>query len=532
MQNLTIQKLCIGLIALAFFIAAPWITTELLEGNSMPVLVLGAIAAILLFVYGLGDRCWLLIPFCLPVEGNLNFLPLNFSLQETAIIIVFCYLLFRMIFGLDVGWRLGPAYVWVPLAGLLAVILYHWVSSGDIGIKLLGGTGWGGRKYFKVLIAIFCLPLLASFPGMKWKDLQKVPLIYFLGCFVDIVPQSITTVFPSAAPYLWRVYSGVNIQEYGATLLGNFAAETGVTRIGSLGKLGMAIGLLVVCYVPGRTWLNPNRFWAIPVVLLGGLLCAVSGFRNTVVKYVFSMVAGLYGSIRWYALVIFPILGIGAFAAAFTQGKVFEYPLAMQRALSFLPGDWSPKAKVEADASSDWRGRMKKLFYDEYFEKNPVFGVGYHFNPEIAKRETDIYLAVVQRKLEEGDEYADVRGFMERREPHEGLVHALLVSGIVGTSFFIFFCGALLGQIYQSLRRTPPRETTPIQTWAVALNSTTVVGFFLLGGDYTSFLISVCPVAMLLYRESRLRAEALFSAPMDLTETDGPIILSGSYQRP
>lgn len=508
MQNLTVQKICIGLVMLVFFVAAPWITSELLGGNSVPLLSVGAIAVLLLFVFVLGERCWWLIPFCLPVEGNLNFLPLNFSLQETAILVVLCYLLLRMIFGLDVGWRLGPSYLWVPLAGLLIVIFYHWISSGDIGIKLLGGSGWGGRKYFKVMIATLCIPLLASYPDIKWTDLQKVPLIYFMGCFVDIVPQTITTVAPAAAPYIWRVYSGVNIQEFGATLMGNFFGEAGVTRIGSLGKLGSAIGLIVVCYVPGRTWLNPQRVWAIPMVLLGALLCAVSGFRNTVVKYVISMVAGLFGSIRWRALMILPVLMLAAFAASLTQGRVIDYPLAMQRALSFLPGDWNPKAKTEADASSNWRLRMKELFYRDYFFKHPILGLGYHFDPEIAKRETEIYLSVIQRKLEEGDEYADVRGFMERREPHEGLVHALLVSGVLGTTFFVFFCAALLTQACRSLQLTPPPLTTPLQTWVVALNFSAVIGFFLLGGDYTNFLIGACPTAMLLFRESCLRAAA------------------------
>jgi hypothetical protein len=312
-------------------------------------------------------------------------------------------------------------------------------------------------------------------------------------------------MIPATAPYIWRVYSGVNIQEFGTTLMGNFFGDAGVTRIGSLGKLGTAIGLVVVCYVPGRTWLNPNRVWAIPMVLLGALLCAISGFRNTVVKYVISVIAGLFGSIRWRALIILPILLLAAFAASLTQGRVLEYPLAMQRALSFLPGDWNPKAKTEADASSNWRLRMKELFYRDYFFKHPILGVGYHFDPEIAKRETEIYLSVIQRKLEEGDEYADVRGFMERREPHEGLVHALLVSGVLGTTFFIFFCAALLAQVSRSLKQTPPELTTPLQTWVVALNSSAVIGFFLLGGDYTNFLISVCPVAMLLYRERLLR---------------------------
>ena len=184
MENLTVQKVCLGLITAAFLLAAPWLTSITLEGNTLPLIILFGGALLLLFVYGLGNRCWMIIPFCLPIEGNLNFLPLNFSIQELAIISVFCFVLLKMIFGLNLSWRLGPVFLWVPLSGLVAVIMYHWLSSGDVGIRLLGGTGWGGRKYFQIMVAVFSLPLLASFPEIRWADLQKVPLLYFLGSFV------------------------------------------------------------------------------------------------------------------------------------------------------------------------------------------------------------------------------------------------------------------------------------------------------------------------------------------------------------
>ncbi len=505
MQNLTVQKVCLFLLTLGFFVAAPWLTSETLSGNSLPLTILGAVAVLLLFVYGLGDRCWLIIPFCLPVEGNLNFLPLNFSMQELAVITVFCYLLFRMIFGLDVAWRLGPALLWVPLSGVLAVILYHWISSGDIGIKLLGGTGWGGRKYFKVMVAFLCIPLLASFPGFRWKDLQFVPFIYFLGCFVDIIPDLISTFVPATAPYIWRIYSGVNLAEFGATLQGNFAMEQGITRIGNLSKLGIALSLVTLCYFPPRTWLQPSRLWTMPLLLLASLLCALSGFRNAVFRLIFSVLAGLFATIRWKALLIFPVLFAGMVGVALTQGKVFNYPMAMQRALTFLPGDWDAKAKREAGGSSEWRGKMKTLFYAEYFPKHPLLGVGYHFDPELAKRDTDVYLAIAARQAAAGDEFADVRSFIEQRMPHEGPVHILLVSGLVGSVFFVAYCAALLFYAFRSVMKTPPRQVAPIQIWGLALLLPQVLGFFIVFGDLTNFLTQVCPVAMLLYRADRMR---------------------------
>jgi hypothetical protein len=534
MQNLTVQKVVLALITLTFFIGAPWLISETLGGNTLPLVSLGAVAVLLFFVYGLGDRCWLIIPFCLSITGNLNFLPLNFSMQELAILAVFCYLLFRMIFGLDVAWKLGPAILWIPLAGVFSVLLFHWISSGDIGIKLLGGSGWGGRKYFKVTLAILCLPLLASFPGMRSQDLQKVPLVYFLGSFVDIVPDLLTTFVPATAPYVWRIYSGVNLAEFGATLQGNFLGEKSITRFGTLARLGAALGLVTLCYFSARTWLQPNRLWAFPVVLLGGLLCTVSGFRNTIFRYGLSVFAGLFATLRFKSLLLLPSLAAGALAVAFTHGTVLNYPLPIQRSLAFLPGNWDGQAIRETEGSSKWRKKIDELFYKEYFGQAPLLGQGYHFDPELAKRDTDVYLAIVARQAAAGDEFADVRNFIEQRQPHEGPVHALLVSGVVGTVFFVAFCASLLFLSFGSVLKTPPKEVTPIQIWAVALLLPNVLGFFVVFGDYTSFFIGAIPVAALLYRFERLKtaARSAFSPETEVDLRGSPPEMAWALHQP
>jgi hypothetical protein len=512
-QNLTAQKVCLALITLGFFIAAPWMTSQTIGGNSTPILSFLGVVLLLIVLFVIRDRCWMIIPFTLPIEGNLNFLPLNFSIQELSIIAVSLYLLYRTIFGLNVVWRFGPASIWVPLALLLSIIVYHWVESRDIGIKLLGGTGWGGRKYFTVLMASFGMLLLNSFPGITWADLQKVPLLYFLGAFVDIVPGTISTLVPATAPYIFRVYSGVNLSEYGSSLRGNFSGETGVTRIGQLSLVGKAIGLVTFCYIPPKTWLALNRLWALPTVLLGGILCAASGFRGTVVGYSVAFFAAIYTTLRSFAFLLIPLPIVAGLAVALTQGTVFNYPLALQRGLSFLPGQWDAKASVEAGDSSKWREKMKTLFYKEYFAKAPLIGQGYHYDPNLAKTATDIYLAIVQRQAEAGDEFADVRGFIEQRQPHEGVLHALLVSGTLGIFFFSLFCLGFIFYAWRSVVRTPPNDITPIQTWCFALLLAQLVAFFLLFGDYTVFLIQVCPVTALMYRAETLRRAALKARP-------------------
>jgi hypothetical protein len=297
-HNLTAQKVCLALITLGFFIAAPWMTSETLGGNTTPLLSFLGVAILLIILFVIRDRCWMIIPFTLPIEGNLNFLPLNFSIQELSIIGLALYILYRVIFGLNVVWRLGPASIWLPLALLLSIIAYHWIESRDIGIKILGGTGWGGRKYFTVMIASFGMLLLSSFPGIKWADLQKVPLLYFLGSFVDIVPDALTTFVPATAPLVFKFYSGVNLGEYGVALRGNYGGESGISRLASLAKLGTSCSLVVLCYNPASVWLSPTKLWIAPTLLVSLFLTAASGFRSYFVKLTLSSTAAIYSTAR------------------------------------------------------------------------------------------------------------------------------------------------------------------------------------------------------------------------------------------
>lgn len=530
MGNLTVQKVVLALITTLFFVVSPWLTSETLKGNTFPLIALAGVAAVLLFVCGLGNRCWLIIPFCLPIEGNLNFLPLNFSIQELAIFTVFCYLILKMILGLDVHWRLGPALLWVPLSGLLVVILYHWIISGDVGIRLLGGSGWGGRKYFQVILAALSLPLLASFPGVRWTDLQKIPLLYFLGSFVDIVPDVLSTFIPSTAPLIWKFYSGVNISEFGSTLMGNFAPEQGITRFRTFARLGTALGLVTICYFPANSWLNPSRLWAPFVTILGALFCSLSGFRNTIFGYGLSLLAGLFATLRFRVFIIFPVLACFILLVGLTQGRIFNYPIQIQRALSFLPGAWDSRAIRETEASNKWRERIKTLFWTEYFSKNPILGVGYHYDPELARRDTDVYLAVASRQAEAGDEYADVRRFIEQRMPHEGPVHIVLVTGLVGAGFFIMFCAGLLIFAFRSIAKTPPQEIVPIQIWATAILLPQVLGFFIVFGELTYFLMQTCVVVSLLYRFVQLKDATPVFVPAGTSHQPPPSYQDSPWQ--
>ena len=159
---------------------------------------------------------------------------------------------------------------------------------------------------------------------------------------------------------------------------------------------------------------------------------------------------------------------------------------------------------------------MSELFYKEYFGKAPIIGQGYHYDPNLAMQETDAYLSIIQQRAQAGDEYATVRNFIEMRQPHEGPVHILLVTGSVGALFFVAYCLALFFYSFGSVIKTSSQQVTPIQIWSVATLTPQILGFFIVFGDLTGFLIQVCPVSILLYQFERLKAAARTTPPVPL----------------
>lgn len=529
MQNLTVQKLIIGLIVAGFFILAPWMTSEILDGNALPFLSLLGVGILLLFLFVLKDRCWMVIPFSLPIEGRLNFLPLNFSMQETAVMAVVAYIFIQIIMGRQISWRLGPKVIWVPLAGLLCILLYHWISSGDIGIRALGGSGWGARKYVSILLAVITMPILMSFSGASWKDFQKIPLIYFFGTFVDLIPELVSTAIPQASPYMFRVYSTVNLGAYGSTIVGNFEGGDSVVRFGTFRALGQAMVLVVISYFPFYVWLNPNRLWITPALILAFLATAFAGYRSAVFNYAALLFAGLYATGRSKVLLLLP-LGVGvALMIAATQGSLFEYPRSVQRALCFLPGQWAATVSQEAENSSKWRDRIRELFFLEYFKKAPWLGTGYGFDPEIAKKTTELFLRIAA--LKENDEWADVRSYIDMKQPHEGDIHALVVSGALGAGFFILFCLASVVFALRSVLKYKPQDLSPVQIWSLALLVQQSFSFFAVFGDYVETLTVMCPVVIILAASEKLRPTGAWEAD-PTTSQPAPFIPSHLSPRP
>ena len=508
-QNLTVQKIVLFLVGLTAFIFAPYICAETLGGNMVPFALILGVGFLLFFVFVLGDKCWLAIPLCLPMGGSINILPIKFSPFELSILLVIGYVFIQFFMTDRRSFSFGPPSIWIPLAVIGIILLYHWGRGGGIGLTMFGGEASGGRRFFTILVGMLALPAILWFPPLGDRWLRTIPLLYFIGNILDFVPWLISTLMPGFAPTIYRFYSTVNLDAY-ATSSGFY--ETTVTRFGPLGFMGLGLQVALISFYPAKLWIRPNYWW-VPVL---SILCLVgvifSGFRSYLFNYVVVSFLALFFSIRWSSFFLIPIGAMAIALLCLGQGSAFNLPLSIQRTLSPLPGNWSKVAVEAAESSNDFREAIQRIYRDEYLGKSGLFGDGFKYDQRFM---WDRALSFSERwQLRGGDEQA--RGFIEVRDHHVGWVAVHHPIGTVGLAAFIVLCLGSLVFVFKSVWSVPKGMLTPAQVWASALIVQIIVSHFAVFGAMHHFIPQLCILlgtAIVAYRQPSMRP--MVSIPED-----------------
>jgi hypothetical protein len=484
--SLTVQKLVLALIFLGGVIAAPFITNEFLAGNYLPLVAILSLLGAVFFLSFVGRNCWVLMPAFLGLSGKLNFLPANLSMLETATIISLLFLLYDTIYKKNLRLSLGPSWIWIPSLLFLGIIFYHWAKSGDIGLRILGGETYGGRKNWTLFIGFLSMPVLYSMVKQGDPLLRWVPFFYFLAVVADFIPFVLTTVLPPAAPFVYRIYSSVNLDAFQDTLYGSFGGVD-IVRVGSVGFFAMAAQLCMLAYFPAREWLRPKNWWCFPASLLCLLTCAFSGFRSYLFRYAVIWLVGGFSASRWVVLLFAPMAAFVIFVLVAGHGTLFHLPLAMQRALSPFPGKWDAVATQSAEGSSNWRETMRKVYWREYADKAGWFGAGMTYSRGLTQEGIEEFYLKLQRMPFENEE-ADARRFIERRQPHEGLLDVHYPTGWVGTFLLVVLLSACTFFVVKNIYITPKEQMSPDRVWVTALVLTETLSYFTVYGDLSTAL--------------------------------------------
>jgi hypothetical protein len=481
MKNLTTEKVIFGLIVLATFLIAPFLTTEFLSGNTLPVIFIFCLG----LIFALRDQLWILIALCLPLTGSLNILPVKFSPLELSILINLAYVLLKFIFTERRLIRLGPKEIYLPLLLIASILLYHWGSGGDLGLNMLGGQSSGGRRFFSILLGMLALPALLYFPLEKSPWLSRVPLLYLLGSLIEFIPFVVSSFAPSYAPYIYRFYSSVNLETYANSV--SFI-ENPLVRISQVGGVCLALQLVLFCYFPPRNWLRPTRWFVVPLSILLFLATAWSGFRSGLFNYVVAAGTALFLRSRWLVLLSFPLIGALLAFLVFGQGDLFHLPLTIQRALSPFPGKWNREVVMSAESSNDFRSNIQKVYVAEFMDKAGWLGNGYKFDSQyMADREGAIGTVMLEAS---GD--AQARSYITARDHHVGWVAVHHVTGWIGSGAFVLLCLGCLFYVWPHVLRPHSGDVPPEQVWAVALITQSILGFFTVFGALHNFIPPLC----------------------------------------
>ena len=506
MSNFTVQKLVLGLITLGAFVAAPWLTNEFLGGNPLPLAILFGVGFLLLFVFVLRDNCWIAVPLCLPLGGSLNILPIKFSPAELSILLVISYVVLQMFMTKRQSISFGPPEIWIPGILFAGVLLYHWGKGGGLGLSMFGGEASGGRRFFTTLSGMLVLPALLWFPLAKSPWLSRVPLLYLIGSIIEFTPFAISSAVPAMAPYIYRVYSSVNIEAYAGA---QAFRDDSMVRVGQIAPFALAVQLALLCYFPPRDWIRPSRWFVLPLSILSLGATIWSGFRSYLFNYVILSSVAIFFRARYLIFLGIPVI-MGAIAFLVVgQGSLFNLPFTIQRTLSPFPGKWDRAAMNSASASNDFRSNIQKVYKTDFMEKAGWLGEGYKFDARyMADRGADIGTLRMEASGE-----AQSKSFIIARDHHVGWVALHHVTGWVGFGAFVLLCLGSLFYVWRHVLKARFGDIPAEQVWSTALITQSVISFFAVFGSIQNFIPPFCVFLAIAIQSFRIQRPPILIPP-------------------
>ena len=408
-------------------------------GSSDMRFVAGVIAAIPLIVIfvKLKTNIWVLLPIGWYLPGRLPWLPVPFTVRDLCFMsVIFFFTLFFSTRALP--WRRKIStldyLIYINLAYLATVY-----ARNPAGFWAMQTSMVGGRPYFEIVLA-FGAFLVLSRVQISELLVRLFPLLLVIPAWCIGVLDVIGRVLPQTAYPLAMFYSGVGGV---SSVTGAFEQEArlGETRMTGLQNAGSSSVLALCSKYNPITLLSPLHLWRIMLMALALAAIFLSGFRSTLLFAVAAFFLGtiLRGNLKdlWIASVLAAVV---LFALVSLQGNMMQLPLTMQRALSWLPGDWNQEAVEDAENSSRWRFEMWEWAWnDDRILRDKVWGTGFGLSID------DMNLIAASMLAGQGGANflggSDREQFMITGTFHSGPLSSIKYIGVVGlVLYYILMC--------------------------------------------------------------------------------------------
>jgi hypothetical protein len=402
-------------------------------GSSDMRMVAGVIALIPIVVIfvKLKTNIWVLMPIGWYLSGRLPWLPLPFTVRDLCFMtVIFFFVLFfaTRVLPWNRKVRLLDYLIYINLAYLLIVF-----ARNPVGFWAMQTSMVGGRPYFEIMLALGSFMILSR---VKVTDFiaKALPLFFVIPSWSVGILDVIGRLSPQAGSALHAIYSGVGSR--GITSAFEQQAQLGETRMTALQFAGMSSVLGLCSKYNPITMISPLHPFR--TLLLGISFGAIflSGFRSALL---FAMVALIIATLLRGRLKDFWLAGGALFlvvvALISLQGNLVQLPTTMQRALSWLPGQWSAEAVEQAEGSSQWRFEMWAWAWnDERILRDKVWGQGFGLSIDdmnlIASMLTS---GIAGQNLLGG---SDRENFMITGSFHSGPLSTIKFIGIVGLCLY------------------------------------------------------------------------------------------------
>ena len=413
-------------------------------GSSDMRLAAGLMAAIpvaVIFVK-LKTNIWVLLPISWYLTGRLPWLPAPFTVRDL------CFMAVIFFFTLFFATR---AFPWKRKTSTLDYLIYINLAylaivfaRNPVGFWAIQSSMVGGRPYFEIGLAFGAFMILSR---VQISDfLAKVfPLFFVIPSWTTGILDVVGRLSPQTGILLNSMYSGFAAGMQG--MAGAFQEQTqvGETRLTGLQFAGVSSVLALCARYNPITLISPlyPRRVALLAIAFGAIF--LSGFRSVLL---FGFVAFVLSAVLRGQLKDLWVAAAAMLAAVVLlislQGSVLQLPRTMQRALSWLPGDWDDAALVDAEESSRWRFEMWEWAWnDERILRDRVWGQGFGLS-------IDDMNIIAQSMLYQGSPGfiggSDREGTMLMGSFHSGPLSTIKYIGIVGLVLYyaLMCCMAVL----------------------------------------------------------------------------------------
>ncbi len=313
-------------------------------------------------------------------------------------------------------------WLFLGAAGYCAVLVVTMYYRG-VGLRIFGGPQMGGRFYFQQLAcAIF--PFLFVYCRPTETTLVR---LFYLQCILSLTYLISDFAF-SIAPK--ELYFLLQFFELPSDAVGfEMGAENfGIRRYQSLNFVSAGIFALLFCRFGLKSFFTRKGILLLPLALFILAMGLLSGHRILVVLLVPTFI--FCGYSQRFFNIKHNVICIGALIVflAFTYSFAPALPLAVQRAISFLPGiDTQAQARDDAMATLETRRLLRKVGMDmapQYFWMGRGFGQSSASDFSARWDPTTVTAHINQGKF------------------YNGFVGLLVNTGIMGTLFMFLFLGA------------------------------------------------------------------------------------------